>query len=63
MADLVFWICLFVGCTAVPMTVDLLRTFFPASTGRSGRSGARERRARVLRREGLADKQGFGADL
>ena len=25
----VFWICLFVGCTAIPMTIDLLRVFLP----------------------------------
>ena len=48
MADLVFWICLFVGCTAVPMTVDLLRTFFPASTGRSGRLVAQWQRPVLL---------------
>ena len=36
-SSLVFWICLFVGCTAVPMTIDLLRIFFPASLSGSGR--------------------------
>ena len=27
--SIVFWICLFVGCTAVPMALDLLRIFLP----------------------------------
>ena len=36
-SSLVFWICLFVGCTAVPMTVDMLRIFLPATASRSGR--------------------------
>jgi len=35
--DLVFWMCLFVGCTALPMVVDLARLYFPASMGRGGR--------------------------
>ena len=28
-SSIVFWICLFVGCTAIPMTLDLLRVFLP----------------------------------
>ena len=36
-ADITFWIFLFVGCTAVPMTMDMLRVFLPPSLFRSGR--------------------------
>ena len=28
-SSFVFWICLFVGCTTLPMTIDLLRVFLP----------------------------------
>ena len=36
--DLVYWMCLFVGCTALPMTIDLARLFCPASVlNRCGR--------------------------
>ena len=28
-SSFVFWICLFVGCTALPMSIDLLRVFLP----------------------------------
>ena len=28
-STLVFFICLFVGCTTLPMTIDLLRVFLP----------------------------------
>ena len=35
-STLVFFICLFVGCTTLPMTIDLLRVFLPRKlpTGR-----------------------------
>ena len=28
-SSFVFWICLFVSCTALPMSIDLLRVFLP----------------------------------
>jgi len=34
--DIVFWICVFVGCTVLPMLVDLVRIFFPSYAGRGG---------------------------
>ena len=35
-SDIVFWICVFVGLTVLPMMVDLVRIFFPSYAGRGG---------------------------